>query len=87
MVLVRNQEWPPHFTDLRSGFGHEGANASQNRNGLYHELIGGIKRGFQEEHATKVLPPLSAAPSFGAIVAGVVGRGGVHYGAQPVLTR
>lgn len=70
--------------DFKHGFGNKGANVSQNRNGLY-ELIGGIKRACQEEHATKVLPPRSPTPIFGTIVVWVAKRGGARCGARRVL--
>jgi len=44
MVLVRNQEWPPHFTGLGHGFADKGANVLQNRNGLYVDSLAGSAR-------------------------------------------
>lgn len=34
MVVIQNQEWPPHFSSSRHDFGIAGASASQNRNRL-----------------------------------------------------
>ena len=36
MVLVQDQEWPPHFTELERGFGSNGVYAVQERNELHH---------------------------------------------------
>ena len=35
MVLVLDQEWPPHFTEFKRSFGNNGAYAAQDRNELY----------------------------------------------------
>jgi hypothetical protein len=35
-MLVRSQDWPPHFTKLKRGFDKKGANAARNWTGELH---------------------------------------------------
>ena len=51
MVLVRDQERPPHFTEFKRGFGNNGAYAAQERNGLFVSSLAGENDKYLTPHS------------------------------------